>query len=279
MAKLKIFTFVVLVSLSYLQAEAQIIQYGFKGGLHYSWISMDDPAQQKTVSNSPVIGYNIGVAVAFKVRKRYFLHTELLYSTKGKNVSGITDPSLTDHVTYRYIDMPMLYTIQFKRNLNSATLKQFKWYIGAGPILSYWLGGSGTVNNTELAELGLPAINYNLKFGTRGESRNEINTVYVSDANRIQVGFNFGGGIMLEPLSGKKIVLDARLEIGQSWLGKANSTDYVLPATYKDNLKSTNMGLRFSLMYLFESNLAKKVKNKGKTQTGGRVRSGKGRKN
>lgn len=279
MAKLKKHIFVLLVSLVYWPAEAQIIQYGLKGGLQYSWISMDDPLQQKIVNNSPVVGFNIGPAVAFKVRKRYFLHAELLYSTKGKNVSGIIDPSLTEHVTYRYIDLPMLYTIQFKRNLNSPTLKQYKWYLGAGPILSYWLGGSGTINNTELAELGLPPIHYNLKFGTRGESRNDLNTVYVSDANRIQVGFNFGGGIMLEPLSGKKVVLDVRFEIGQSWLGKANSTDYVLPATYNDNLKSTNMGLRFSLMYLFESNLSKKVKNKGKTKSGGRVRSGKGRKN
>ena len=225
------------------------------------------PLKPGVVSSNPIPGFNVGLVAAFEVKKRYFLHTELLYSTKGKNVLGITDASLRNRVIYRYIDLPMLYNIQFKKTLNSATLKQFKWYIGAGPIFSYWLGGSGTVNNSELEENGLPAIDYKLKFGSRGDDLREINTVYVSDANRLQVGFNLGGGILLEPVSGRKIMIDARLEIGHSWLGKKNSTDYVLPATYKDNLQSSNMGLRLSCAYLFEKNLAKKVRNLGKTRS------------
>jgi|688.fasta_scaffold239468_1 hypothetical protein len=249
------------------RVENLIFQYGVKGGLQYSWTRLDDPTQQGVVSNNPVLGFNVGLVAAFEVKKRYFLHTELLYSTKGKNVQGIADPSLENRVTYRYIDLPMLYNIQFKKTVNSATLKQFKWYIGAGPIFSYWLGGSGTVNNSELEENGLPAIDYKIKFGSRGDDLREINAVYVSDANRLQVGFNLGGGILLEPLSGRKIMIDARLEIGHSWLGKKNSTDYVLPATYKDNLQSSNMGLRLSCAYLFEKNLAKKVRNLGKTRS------------
>ncbi len=249
------------------KVEDLIFQYGVKGGLQYSWARLDDPTQQGVVSNNPIPGFNIGLVAAFEVKKRYFLHTELLYSTKGKNVLGITDASLTNRVIYRYIDLPMLYNIQFKKTLNSATLKQFKWYIGAGPIFSYWLGGSGTVNNSELEENGIPAIDYKLKFGSRGDDLREINTVYVSDANRLQVGFNVGGGILFEPVSGRKIMIDARLEIGHSWLGKKNSTDYVLPATYKDNLQSSNMGLRLSCAYLFEKNFAKKVRNLGKTRS------------
>ena len=261
--------------ISHVPVEAQIIQYGLKTGLQYSWIRMDDPIQQKLVSNKPVLGFNVGIVAAFKVKKRYFLHTELLYSTKGKSVQGIADKSLTDNVIYRYIDLPMLYNIQFKRNLNSATLKQFKWYLGAGPIFSYWLGGSGTVNNSELPENNMAPINYKLKFGTRGEDRRELDVVYVSDANRLQVGFTFGGGIMLEPSSGQKVMLDLRFESGHSWLGKATSTDYVLPATYNDNLKSSNVGLRFSVIYLWEADLTKKVRNLGKTRSGS---TGKGRK-
>lgn len=249
------------------RVENLIFQYGVKGGFQYSWTRLDDPTQPGVVSSNPIPGFNVGLVAAFEVKKRYFLHTELLYSTKGKNVLGITDASLRNRVIYRYIDLPMLYNIQFKKTLNSATLKQFKWYIGAGPIFSYWLGGSGTVNNSELEENGLPAIDYKLKFGSRGDDLREINTVYVSDANRLQVGFNLGGGILLEPVSGRKIMIDARLEIGHSWLGKKNSTDYVLPATYKDNLQSSNMGLRLSCAYLFEKNLAKKVRNLGKTRS------------
>ncbi len=247
--------------------KAQVIQYGLKTGLQYSWVRMDDPSQQKLVVNKPIVGFNVGVVVTFKVKTRYFLHTELLYSTKGKKVEGIVDPTLEDKVIYQFIDFPMLYNIQFKRNLAADNLKQFKWYIGAGPIFSYWLGGKGTINNSEFVENKLPPQNYTLKFGVRGEDKNELSAVYVDKANRLQVGFNFGGGILLEPVNGRKIMVDLRFEFGQSWLGKANSTDYALPLSYHDNLQSSNMGFRFSMAYLFEANLDKKVRNKGKSRS------------
>jgi hypothetical protein len=250
------------------KTENTTIDYGVKGGFQYSWVRMDDPAQQAIVTNKPVPGFNVGFVLSFKVKKRFYLHSELLYSTKGKRVVGITDPTLEDNVTYRYLELPLLYNAQFTRTLNSERFKQFKYYIGAGPLFSYWLGGSGTINNSLISELGLPPINYNLKFGKRGDDLKEVNTVYVSDANRLQIGFNIGAGIMLEPNNGKKIMLDARFEFGQSWLGKATSTNYVLPANYNDNLKSSNMGLRLSVMYLFEANIDKKTRNMGKSKTG-----------
>jgi hypothetical protein len=48
-------------------------------------------------------------------------------------------------------------------------------------------------------------------------------------------------------------------------MGKPSSADYVIPVTYDDNLQARNLGFRFSVMYLYESNLNKKVRNKGKS--------------
>jgi hypothetical protein len=81
----------------------------------------------------------------------------------------------------------------------------------------------------------------------------------------MQVGVNIGAGILLEPANGRKVMVDLRFELGHTWLGKPESADYVFPATFYNNLKARNMGLRFSVMYLLESNLDKKVRNKGKS--------------
>jgi hypothetical protein len=144
-------------------------------------------------------------------------------------------------------------------------VRKFKWYAGAGPLFSYWLGGKGTVNSDEFAENNFEPFEYRIRFGERGEDIGETNIIYVNDVKRMQLGFTFGGGIMLEPSDKNKIMVDLRFEFGHTWMGTPTSADYVLPVTYDDNLKARNMGLRFSVMYLFETNLDKKVRNKGKS--------------
>lgn len=241
---------------------SQIIDIGLKAGGQWSWVRSDDAAFRKLVNIHPVPGYNAGAVIAFKVMKRFSLHTEYLYSTKGKRITGKIDKLLEDRITYRYLDVPVLYNIQFKGNIGRG---QFKWYAGAGPLFSYWLGGNGTVNADEFEENNFQPIDYTIRFGERGEDLGETDAIYMTAVKRFQLGFNLGGGILLEPGGNRKIMVDARLELGHTWMGTPESADYVLPVTYDDNLKARNMGLRFSVMYLFETNLDKKVRNRGKS--------------
>jgi hypothetical protein len=60
-------------------------------------------------------------------------------------------------------------------------------------------------------------------------------------------------------------MIDLRMELGPTWLGNAESASYALPPSYDDNLRARNLGVRFSVMYLFETNLDKKIRNKGKS--------------
>lgn len=243
--------------------SAQVIQLGAKAGAQLSWVRSDDKNFREIVKLHPVLGYNAGAVVTFKVKERYFLHTEYLFSTKGKKVKGRIDEMLEDRITYNYIDVPILYNIHFRGSLGS--VRKFKWYAGAGPLFSYWLGGRGTINSDEFAENNFQPFEYSIRFGERGEDIGETNVIYMKDVKRLQLGFNFGGGIMLEPSDKNKIMVDIRFEFGHTWMGTPASADYVLPVTYDDNLKARNMGLRFSVMYLFETNLDKKVRNKGKS--------------
>lgn len=242
---------------------SQIMQFGAKGGAQYSWMRSDDPEFRKQVKIRPTPGFNAGFVLSFKVKDRYFLHSEYLFSTKGKIIRGRIDKVLEDRITYNYIDVPLLYNIHFKGGLGST--RKFKWYVGAGPLFSYWLGGKGWIHSDEFNENSFPPFAYKIRFGERGEDVGEYDIIYVKDVNRFQLGFTLGGGILLEPSNGGKVMIDLRGELGHTWMGSSTSADYVLPVTYDDNLKARNMGLRFSVMYLFERNMDKKVRNKGKS--------------
>lgn len=242
---------------------SQIMHIGLKAGPQMTWMASDDKSFKEQVKINPRIGYNAGFVLSFKVKERYFLHTEYIFSTKGKVNIGRIDPALEDRVTYQYIEVPMLYNIHFRGKVGGS--RQFKWYAGAGPLFSYWLGGKGWLNSDEFAENGFAPFEYKIRFGERGEDIGEYYIIYVNDVKRFQLGFNLGGGIMLEPATGGKIMFDLRFDLGHTWMGTPTSTDYVLPVTYDDNLKARNLALRFSVMYIFERNLDKKVRNKGKS--------------
>ncbi len=244
-------------------AYAQVIHMGVKAGAQWSWMKSDDKDFRELVKIKGVAGYNAGVVLSFKVKERFFLHTEYLFSTKGKKVKGRVDRMLEDRVIYNYIEVPILYNIHFKGSMGN--MRAFKWYAGAGPLFSYWLGGRGSINADEFAENNFQPFDYTIRFGERGEDIGETNVIYVQDVKRLQLGFNIGGGLMFEPQDRNKIMVDLRFELGHTWMGTPTSADYVLPVTYDDNLQARNMGFRLSVMYLMETNLNKKVRNKGKS--------------
>ena len=130
--------------------SAQIIRVGVKAGPQLSWFAVDDPKYKTVATVRPIAGFHAGLVFAFKVKDRYFLNTEFIYSQKGKNVVGKIDPNLNDKVVYHHIDIPVLFSMHFKGKL--AKTRQFKWYINAGPNTSYWLGGKGVIKSGDLIE-------------------------------------------------------------------------------------------------------------------------------
>src|SRR5690606_18288451 len=147
--------------------HAQIIWTGVKAGYNLSWSRYDDKAYRSQIDVSPVHGFNAGAAFSFRMKDRYFLHTEILYSTKGRVVDG--PDLLHDHVIYKYVDVPLIYNVHFKGQLNMGRVRYFKWYAGIGPNFSYWLGGKGTIEHIETFDFEHPQLDYTLKLGFRAE--------------------------------------------------------------------------------------------------------------
>lgn len=240
---------------------AQIVQAGFKGGVQMNWVALDDASFGDSVRVSPTPGFDLGGAVSFKVRDRYFLHTEYVYSQKGKILKGKIDPLLRDDVTYHYFEIPALFTMHFKGRLGEN--REFKWYMGIGPNVSYWIGGKGVVESSDLKENFVDKLNYSIVFGPRKDTQHP-EVIYYDRANRFQFGLNVGAGLMIEPGERNKVMIDFRYGFDQTRLGKGLA-DYQIPADYDDNLRVRYRSLKVSVIYLTEFNLDKKSRNKGKS--------------
>jgi len=251
---------VLFITLDVATVSAQIIWAGFKAGAQFNLPKIDDIHFRDSAKMNPAPGFNIGGVIFFKVKERYFLQTEYVFSMKSKIITGKVDPDLTDKTTYSYVELPVLFTRQARGRIAGG---DFKWYFGAGPNIAYLLGGKGVIESGELKENGISSLPYTIKFGSRPD-RDHTDRIYYPNANRFQFGINLGAGLIIEPAPKRKIIVDFRYTFDQTVFAK-NSSDYLIPHDYNDNLKFRNRTLRISLMYLMEYNISKKERNKGKS--------------
>lgn len=239
--------------------NAQIL-IGPVAGPQVSWVSYDDKDSRDKYSLQPVYGFHAGMGLSFRVHKRFFLHTAFLYSTKGKTLEGKEDQLLRFKARYNYIDIPMVYTTEFLHKVGKT--KQYKFFFGIGPNLSYWLGGKGYLENTQLTEYLIKRVNYKIVFN-KGESDYDETQMNMTDANRIQLGLNIATGFVFEPLGYQKIMLTVRYELGHSFLSPTGSGTFRQTNEFTDDLRTRIQGLRISVSYLID--LKNEDSKKGKS--------------
>jgi hypothetical protein len=229
-------------------------------GSQYSWVTFNSSDKNYDVKIKPKFGFNGGATISFRVHKRFFLTSSILYSTKGKKVTGITDSDLRHNVTYRFIDVPVIYSVDFKAKVGKDA--QFKYFFGIGPNLSYWLGGKGTLYNGDLNEHQKPEIAFKIVFNKDAATLPE-NRMTVNGANRIQLGLNLAAGFSLEPVPDQKFLFVARYEVGHSFFSDGDGGNFYSNIIYKDKLRSRSQGLRVSLTYMLD--LKTRERKKGKS--------------
>jgi hypothetical protein len=237
-------------------ASAQIL-IGPTAGPQISWVSFGDRDYKDTLKVKPHVGFHAGFNLSFRVRKRFFLHTSFIYSTKGATIEGKLDPFLKDKFKYNFIEIPILYTYEIKMHVGPN--KEFKWYLGAGPNLSYWLGGKGTLSSSSLNEKYINEMPYDVVFAPKQGGEEDL---FVNEPNRIQLGLNLSGGFVFEPMGYQKIMLTIRYEMGHSFLSDEMGIFY-LDDEYYSVLRARNNGVRISLSYLVD--LKTETRKKGKT--------------
>ncbi len=242
--------------LTYATAFSQLL-VGPELGVNYSWTTFKDDELKERFGMKPVVGFHAGGHIAFRVRKRFFLHTSVLYATKGRVLTGKFDSMLKNKTTYSYIDMPINYTVDFKGRIGKS--KEFKYFLGIGPNISYWLGGKGTFFSSELEENNEDAFSYKINF-TSSDDDESPEEMKVKNSNRLQLGLNVIGGMVFEPWYKTRFIFSVRYELGHSYLAKADGSFSGI--YYEDPLKSRNQGFRISLSYLVDLKTEERKKGK-----------------
>lgn len=240
-------------------ADAQIL-VGPVVGANYSWVSFGEKELNDQYKITGKYGFHFGAHCAFRVRKRFFLHSSLIYSTKGRKMEGKESPLVYD-MTYRYIELPLVYTAYFKGHLGK---KEFKYSLGIGPNLSYWLGGKGTIENDDTHEHanGNVVVPVHIVFNKAPESATQ-HEVVVQDPTRLQLGLNFTAGFLLEPVPDREIVLTVRYELGHSYLSKEGYGAFDPNLTeFQEPLKVRNQGFRVSVAYLIDLKVENRKRGK-----------------
>ena len=267
--KVRVFSLSIFLAVSFFSESYAQVFVGPVAGPNFSWTSFDDKDLKDVYSASPVFGFHAGVQVAFRVRKRFYLNTSIVYSTKGKvltssddELSAKYDPFLKNKVTYQYIEMPILYNVDFLGKMRG---KNFKYFLGIGPNISYWMGGKGEIWNVDLEETNVAdednKLEYKIVF-KQDENTLPEDQMNVADPNRVQLGLTFATGLDFEPSRNSKMILMLRYELGGSFLSKTSDGYFSTTPSYQDPLRVRNQGFRISIAYLFDLKLEQRKKGK-----------------
>lgn len=251
------------------QAHSQVLIGPVVGGQITS-IRYDKDNFEGLYSAEPVFGFHVGASLSFRVQKRYFLQTSLMYAQRGKVIRGIQDPLLNNRVTYNYIDMPILYTMEFKSRVGMD--KEYKWYLGAGPHISYWMGGRGVLASTDLNENLVNPPDYTLPYKITFRENPEVineNEMNVSDPNRFQFGLMLSAGLVFEPVREQRFMLSARYLFGHSYFSRTSDGIFGLPGIeyYEDDLQVRNQEFSLSLHYFIDTKIEERNKGKSTLKT------------
>ncbi|MCU0367342.1 MAG: PorT family protein [Cyclobacteriaceae bacterium] len=255
---------VLLAPISSHHVRAQILVGPTVGG-QLNLYRFDDKDLKKFYKLNPDYNFNAGFSVAFRANKNFFLNTSFLYTQRSKILEGVLETGLSNKTTLRFIDVPILYTAEFKSKFGRD--KVFKWYLGAGPTISYWLGGKGTFKNGDLNENLINPPDYDLpyKITFRKDSADvTMNEMNVAIPNRLQLGLNLAVGLIFEPAQNKKVMVNARYSFMQSFLSRESNGTFGLPTIvfYEDELAVRNHELVLSVQYFIDLRTEQRKKGK-----------------
>lgn len=225
-------------------AVAQIM-VGPKVGFQMATTSFESNLDYSDSVNSAFKpGFNLGTVLNLEVTKIFSLQFEFNYSLQGRVVKGVFDENLRHKSNHHYLNLPAMLRYSWKG-------KKAKYFVNAGPSLSYWLGGSGKISSSSLTADDINSMKYRISFG---ESRDEGGRIFIQEANRLQIGIDFGTGVQLPVKRGQSIMLEARYSLGHSYLGKSNSVQNYI-GDYSDNLETSNSVINLSAAYVFNRQL------------------------
>ncbi|MDI9356676.1 MAG: porin family protein [Chitinophagaceae bacterium] len=239
------------------EAKAQLL-VGPKIGYNYSTMLFDSKEYTDNYTINGTHGFNIGGVVNYIASKHWSLHSEIFYSQKGRIIENRSDNDWVKNISlFHYLDIPVLFRCSFD-------LGEQRFYLNAGPLFSFWLGGSG---NLSAIELGNQSIDYEYDF-TKTDNPKSIleNVMAVPNANRFQIGIDAGFGFEFEVFKENLVQVDFRYSYGNTNIGQVKDNTIVGLDKYKENFGGTNQVISISTSFFFFLDVNKALKQGKSTE-------------
>jgi hypothetical protein len=248
---LRFVSFLILLALI-LPAKAQVLIGPVVGG-QVNFFTYDDKSYKELYSVRPSLSYHAGVSIAFRIHKTFFLQSSFLYNERKKVMDGEVDPLFRHEMKSRFVDVPVLFTKEVKVKFGAD--KYYKWYLGFGPNVSYWLGSRGVFKNSELNENEVNPPDYDLPYEVTFNTDGVVQqgAMNVEQPNRFQLGLNFSGGLIFEPENLNKFMITARYQMGHTFMSEKSKGDFgINEVVYEDDLRFRNQSINLSLYYFID---------------------------
>lgn len=237
------------------------ITFGPKIGFQATNIKYSELYDGEHFMGIPKLGFQAGGVYNYQVSSILSFYMELYYSQKGKNLKSTSVNSMIkrDQAVYHFIDLPALLRFSFPiKRLYS------HWYVNVGPHVAYWLGGKGSFKAIEA--VGSPYtfdLSYQIRFQKHEPATGFL---YLSDANRLQFGLDFGTGFIVPVAKNgnQKMMFDFRYAMGSTSMG-LNEGVPIGNSGIEENVSFINHSLNASVAYLFSTEL--NSFKKGKTRS------------
>lgn len=232
---LGLFSILSLSDIHFVHGQAFI---GVRAGANVNKHKFDQEVYKKFYDTQFRPGYTGGLVFLYENKDKYGLYTEFLYSQKGKYVESRANDYVSNVSDYQYLDFPILFRVKFKQ-------PKFNWYLMMGPELNYWLGGNGVFKVYDPSRDEITSYSYTINFEETSGSSEYLN---VEEANRLQISFSVGAGMLWKLENANYLSLDFRFSYGNTYIGGYESAS-IPNIALVDNLEYTNNILAVSAVY------------------------------
>jgi hypothetical protein len=247
-----------------IDAVGQEFTAGFNigGGISKVTYNRDEFREQNKTSLKPA--YKAGLSLDLPLTNTFHLYSEYNYAMRGRKVQS-DESGWTLNETHHYFEIPLLLNIrktgQIKRLGPFEHIGPFTWTLGAGPNISYFMGGSGNLETSTLE------TDYKISF-----EGHESDFYYITfdPVKRWQWGLDINLGLIAPLANGNELFTSMKFTYGHTNLGNYDSSSMPILG-FSDNLAHNYKILSLSVAYLFHFDLREFYR--GKSTKGEKVKA------
>jgi hypothetical protein len=249
----------IIVQLATLKTQAQFFMAGPKAGIQIYGVNYELQSAKEQFDSKIKVGYTAGFQFNIPLTGSFNLNPEINYTQRGRKVYA-KEAGWTFDEVHHFIELPII--LNFQREGRIKKLGTFTWFLGMGPNISYFLGGSGTLQTNVGGSL-----DYNFSFeGKEGDYA----YMTLDSINKWQWGLDVNIGLISPLKNNKSLITTLRFTWGHTAFGEENSSSMPILG-FTDNLKHSYNILNLSFAYLFNVDLG--LFRKGKSTKGAKIKT------